>query len=398
MLDGLKRGWARFWALPWKWKGPILAIVGLVIIGAAVPSEEQESKDGAASRTTTASPVNPTTASPTSAKEPTPAQGAGSGRVYPTAAGQVEVTPDPNRPLAERVEQSIRDNQKWVKNGADLSGLVVNFKDEEAKIVISITPKKPTSLPGYLTAGSAMAVVAGKAIWDTYPEVNLVEVYVARESTTTTNVKGQAWATYALYSRASSSRFNWEKLKTQPQDDNKRMYCDADFYDVAFDIWYDLKDKGCMTAFAGGLNRESGVFGPVYEQLPPLGVPVELREDGWILTVTGVSLRKTIDTYLGLKTALGVYLVIDFKMENISNKTQSLCGDRFTIYDDRGRKYPYYLDGTVGVDALELCSRINAGLSAPARIVFDVPPDATGLIFTSLGGFKVRLGNVANIQ
>ena len=38
IIDKARRGWARFWALPWKWKAPVLAIVAVVIIGPFVSS------------------------------------------------------------------------------------------------------------------------------------------------------------------------------------------------------------------------------------------------------------------------------------------------------------------------------------------------------------------------
>lgn len=382
MRAAMKSGWTKFWALPWKWKGPILVLFALFVIGISVSEDEDQQK--AANTVATKSPVE-------AAAQEAPRA---TSTAVPTAPAP---TATPVLTLVQQVEKSIIDNQNWVKSGADLTGLVVNYKENEGKVVLSITPKKPRTLPGYLTAGTALAVISGKAIWSTYPDVQAIEIFVLKDAKDTTGMSGQRFASYALFSREQSAKFDWDKLKTQPSDDNKRMYCDADFYDVDFDIWSDLGDKGCMSSFSGGRSHPPGQPGPVYSQLPAVGEPVELSKDGWVITVTGVTKRSQIYSCCDVKNALGIYLVVEMNLSNISNTTQSLCGDRFTIWDDRGRKYPHYLDGTFLVDRLELCAKINAGLTGPARIVFDVPPDATGLIFQSLGGFKVRLGNVSDI-
>lgn len=126
-------------------------------------------------------------------------------------------------------------------------------------------------------------------------------------------------------------------------------------------------------------------------QTPGVGEPIRLDRDGWAITVTKVGRAKTLKGIVENKQALGIYLIVDLTMENITNAAQSLGGDRFKVYDDKNREYKYYLEGTVGNGQQELGSKIGPGLKAPATIVFDVPPDATGLQLETVGKGRIRL-------
>jgi hypothetical protein len=128
-----------------------------------------------------------------------------------------------------------------------------------------------------------------------------------------------------------------------------------------------------------------------------IGEPASAGADGWTITVTRVSRIATIDVGGTTKTALGTYLVVEFTMENTSDQRQALGGNRFKLADSQGRNFDWYEAGTNAYGKQELGSRINPGLSAPATIIFDVLPDATGLVFRSLGNVRIALGDVAAI-
>lgn len=72
IIDKARRGWARFWALPWKWKAPVLAIVAVVIIGSfgISGSDSDRGNDIQARPDVTEPATQTTTAEPT----PTPTQ------------------------------------------------------------------------------------------------------------------------------------------------------------------------------------------------------------------------------------------------------------------------------------------------------------------------------------
>jgi hypothetical protein len=128
-----------------------------------------------------------------------------------------------------------------------------------------------------------------------------------------------------------------------------------------------------------------------------IGEPASAGADGWTITVTRVSRLATIEVGGATKAALGTYLVVEFTMENTSDQRQALGGNRFKLADGQGRNFDWYEAGTNAYGKQELGSRINPGLSAPATIIFDVPTDATGLVFRSVGNVRVALGDVSAI-
>ncbi len=136
---------------------------------------------------------------------------------------------------------------------------------------------------------------------------------------------------------------------------------------------------------------------------PPSGSPVAIGEPfrataaGWAITVTSVSRRDSVTVRGETKRPLGVYLVIDFSMENVASNRQALGGNRFALVDADERIFRWYPDGTNAVGKGELGSSINPGLTGRARVVFDVPEDANGLQFAVAGGVRVDLGDAAGI-
>lgn len=136
---------------------------------------------------------------------------------------------------------------------------------------------------------------------------------------------------------------------------------------------------------------------------PPSGSPVAVGEAfvaedaGWSITVTSLSLLDSVTVRGETKRPLGVYLVIDFSMENITSNRQALGGNRFALVDEDGRTFRWYPDGTDAAGKGELGSSINPGLTGAARLVFDVPDDARGLQLAVAGGVRVDLGDMADI-
>jgi hypothetical protein len=102
-MASLGAGWRRFWAWPWKAKGPVIAVAAIVlfgIIGAASGSGDDDSpapaapdatSPAAATTASTTSPARATTAAPTATATPVP----------PTA------TPVPPTPTPTQVDPAI---------------------------------------------------------------------------------------------------------------------------------------------------------------------------------------------------------------------------------------------------------------------------------------------------
>jgi hypothetical protein len=125
--------------------------------------------------------------------------------------------------------------------------------------------------------------------------------------------------------------------------------------------------------------------------LAGIGQPINLSRNKWEITVTGVERKASLPGILEVKQALGIYIAVSLTLKNIGIEPQALGGDRFTVVDDKGRTYRYYLEGTVGNGQKELGSKIGPGLQGQAVIVFDVPPDATGLVLQTVGEGRIRL-------
>ncbi len=150
---------------------------------------------------------------------------------------------------------------------------------------------------------------------------------------------------------------------------------------------------GVLVVVLGGRAEEVATEG---NALPParIGEPLTLPKNGWVITVTGVRASPTVPGLFEMKRAPGVYLIVDLTLANTSKEAHTLGGDRFTLGDSQGRRFPYYREGTSGIGQKELGARINPGLTGPASIVFDVPKDATGLYRETVGKGRISLGDM----
>lgn len=158
----------------------------------------------------------------------------------------------------------------------------------------------------------------------------------------------------------------------------------------------DNKDQQVSAGVANASVSTASAAKPPPTPIPGIGESLRLDKDGWVITVTGTHTAPTVKGVFGdIKTALGVYLIVDITMENIGKEAHALGGDRFTVIDSQGRKFPYYSDGSIGNGRKQLGDKVNPGLSGAGTMVFDVPKDATGLVIETLGGKRITLGDVA---
>lgn len=70
-LGEVQRGFARFWGLPWKWKGPVLGFLALVVLVIAVPGTEDDTPPASADVESTATPGASQEATTVPSAEPT---------------------------------------------------------------------------------------------------------------------------------------------------------------------------------------------------------------------------------------------------------------------------------------------------------------------------------------
>jgi hypothetical protein len=157
-----------------------------------------------------ATPTNTAAATPANTAAATPTDGA-------TAAASP--TP-PAQPLEARAEQSTRDNKNAVSAGANLDGLQVSY--DSGLLTVSIHPNNPKKDTELLTNGSALVIIAGKAIWTTYPEVQRISVQVFKTSkdgqaeSTRSGNSGERTPSALTGTNSRSSRLMTTKLCSAP--------------------------------------------------------------------------------------------------------------------------------------------------------------------------------------
>lgn len=124
-------------------------------------------------------------------------------------------------------------------------------------------------------------------------------------------------------------------------------------------------------------------------------------------TVTGISFTDKMN-YAGTGTAtpqtvealeaLGVFLVVNLKIENVGKETTSLFISRFNIIDNESRKFSsdskadYYLK-----DPLTMGQQLQPGLPIVREKVFDIPKTAKGLKL-QIGSHKAFSSKIADVD
>lgn len=240
----------------------------LLVAGAAIVPNEKKSEAPAekvASAPATTAVPTAAAAAPTAAvaaaTAPTgqssiPATAAPAGTALPPSAASATATqPQPTAaapPLEQRIEKSIRDNKNAVKSGANLDGLAIQFDPSTGWLVVSVKPNNPDKVTQFLTNVSALAVITGKAVWTTYPEVNIISVSGVRDVKDSYGNNHTEGVVFAEYTRETGEKYTFANLKDQPSADNKTMFCTASFYQVSVELWQGLGNKGCMNSYAGG--------------------------------------------------------------------------------------------------------------------------------------------------
>ena len=188
----------------------------------------------------------------------------------PSITPQVTVTPA-TIPLAPQVEKSIRDNKNAVTSGANLDNLQITFDPAEGLLTVSIRPNSPDKDTQFITNGSALSIISGKAIWTTYDRVQKISVQVYRGTKDSHGNLQMEQMAMANYERENGLKYNYGNLKNQSHDDNKLMYCTADFYLLSERVWNALVNKGCLSDRAGGANpsiEEQAFMAPVPTATP----------------------------------------------------------------------------------------------------------------------------------
>lgn len=104
------------------------------------------------------------------------------------------------------------------------------------------------------------------------------------------------------------------------------------------------------------------------------------------------------------KKTEGMFVKIYLKILNNAKETKEIFTPRFTLMDDKGRKFERLSDDMFYVaDALEFGKALQPGLSASGAIVFEIPTDVKGLALMIRGDWissseiVVKIDSITNI-
>lgn len=239
----------------WILVGAIATWMGLWII-ALIFSDSDTKKPVPAStatvlaafQTAAAAPTQvPPTVAPTSTTGPTntPAPPTATPTPAPPTATPVPPTATPVPTLEERIAKSYRDNRGFMIR-ASAEDMDVEIPTP-GSVIINVRPSSFATEGDYLTVASHSALVASRAIWTTYPEVQTVTLNVMGQFTSnTTGQRSTLVAVQSTVSRATAAPFDYDGLKSVVLGDNKRFLCNSTRYTIHPSIYAALGDKGCL--------------------------------------------------------------------------------------------------------------------------------------------------------
>lgn len=139
-------------------------------------------------------------------------------------------------------------------------------------------------------------------------------------------------------------------------------------------------------------QEDQGGAGDDEEKQPPASVGEEVVVGEVAYTVTRAWQETRLEDPSGFEEPLeGNFVLVDFTVENRSDEPMSVSDIGLYVYDDQGRQFETETEvpfGYIPEDRdLFLIDRINPGLSQDVRVVFTVPPDASGFEMEVSSGF-----------
>ena len=138
-------------------------------------------------------------------------------------------------------------------------------------------------------------------------------------------------------------------------------------------------------------TAQTGAAAVAQESLPSIGAAA--RKGNW--EITFIAQEKATEIQggtLGSETAQGEFRILTLKLANVGNRSFPLNSHDFSLKTPDGVEYNTSSDGHTaligeesGPEVLSGFETIQPGLSKDVRVVFDVPPGATGLILDIQG-------------
>jgi hypothetical protein len=144
------------------------------------------------------------------------------------------------------------------------------------------------------------------------------------------------------------------------------------------------------TATAGATRTPARTPTTIPPPEPAIGDTIET--DDWKLTIDGFDLYQTV----GASSAEGVYLYLRMTIENTNGQPRAFPFDGLVVLDLNDMSYflaePPTRETLTYDFGFEIDEQLAAGASQSVAAVFDIAPDATGLILTTPSRvFQIRV-------
>ena len=118
-LGEIERGWQRFWGLSWRWKGPIIGVVAILLVGTIASIFSGGNEDESASLVDATITASPTETSATSNTEEATSS--------PTLTDEPTATPTPEPTVDAAALAYLTDMSSWLDEGLRLTSGVAEI-------------------------------------------------------------------------------------------------------------------------------------------------------------------------------------------------------------------------------------------------------------------------------
>ena len=141
---------------------------------------------------------------------------------------------------------------------------------------------------------------------------------------------------------------------------------------------------GCMAAIIGSSGGGGGEESPqdkyaaAKKNAAPIGETVTAGKTAW--TVSSVQQSTELKTYGEHKK--GNFVIVDVVFKNNGKEAVTLDSSSLVILDDKGRENETDPDASMYVPTNQdlFLNQVNPGVTKQGRVIFDIAPDAKGLI------------------
>ena len=142
------------------------------------------------------------------------------------------------------MDKSYRDNRGFMSRATN-DQLAVNWQPQGGIATFTVHGAEAAG-GGFLTVASHSALVANRAVWTTYPEVEEIRLVVMSDFVDQFGAKKADIAAMITTLRPTGIQFQYDGLKDRVILDNKSLFCVADNYRIHGAIYREINDKGCL--------------------------------------------------------------------------------------------------------------------------------------------------------